>query len=186
MRNEYPEIIPEIKEGVLEKYKMVPVHHIKPYENNARFHPVSQLEAVMKSIQEFGFRGSILLDKNNVIIAGHARFEAICALGWERVQCEYVDDLSEEKIAAYRILDNEIAAMGSTDIRILQIEMRRYGFDFTPYGIEFKKAPDIEDESPVKQDSTQFIVSIMCNNESEQQKVYEEMQERGYDCKLIM
>lgn len=41
------------------------------------------------------------------------------------------------------------------------------------------------DEKPIK-DRNEFLVLIQCNNEPEQQKIYEEMQGRGFDCKLIM
>lgn len=41
------------------------------------------------------------------------------------------------------------------------------------------------DEKPIK-DQTEFIVLINCNNEREQQTIYEEMEKRGFQCKLIM
>ena len=46
---------------------------IKPYENNPRLNDAA-VEGVKASIQEFGFKVPIIIDKNNVIVCGHTRF----------------------------------------------------------------------------------------------------------------
>lgn len=51
------------------------ISKIKPYEKNAKVHPKKQIEQVANSIKEFGFNQPIVLDKNNVIIVGHGRYE---------------------------------------------------------------------------------------------------------------
>lgn len=118
--------------------RKIPLHEIKPYENNIKKHPIKQLEAICSSIQKFGFRQPIVIDRNNVIIAGHARYEAAAAMGMVEVPCEYADDLSEQDVNAYRILDNEIAKQGTTDFALLQIELMKLpDFDFKPFNIDF-------------------------------------------------
>lgn len=136
-------------------FRMVPLHLIKPYENNVKNHPVQQLAALTQSIQQFGFRQPIVIDKNHVIVAGHARYEAAAALGMENVPCELADDLSEEQINAYRILDNEIAKQGTTNIEALHIELTKLpDFDFKPFNLDIPKIETIsegltdEDEVP--------------------------------------
>ncbi len=120
--------------------RMVPLHEIKPYENNIKQHPVKQLESISHSIKSFGFKQPLVLDRNNVIVCGHARYEAAAALGIESVPCEIADELSEEQISAYRILDNEIAAQGYTDLIKLNVELGKLpDFDFKPFNIEFPK-----------------------------------------------
>jgi DNA modification methylase len=135
--------------------RKVPLHLIKPYENNVKNHPVSQLESITNSIKKFGFRQPIVIDKNNVIVAGHARYEAAATLGMAEVTCELADDLSEEEINAYRILDNEIAKQGTTNVDALQSELARLpDFDFSPFNVEFPKIEVLpegkcdEDETP--------------------------------------
>jgi DNA modification methylase len=124
---------------------MVPLHLIRPYENNVKQHPVKQLESVANSIKDFGFRQNIVLDKNNVIVAGHARYEAAAALGIQELPCEIADDLTEEQINAYRILDNEIAMQGYTDALKLNIEMAKLpDFDFKPFNLDIPKIGEIE------------------------------------------
>ena len=53
-----------------------PIGEIKVYDRNARAHPRDQIEALKGSIAAFGFNAPILIDENDVIIAGHGRLEA--------------------------------------------------------------------------------------------------------------
>lgn len=119
--------------------RMIPLHDIKPYENNVKQHPIRQLESIVQSIRTFGFRQPLVVDKNNTIVCGHARYEAAASLGIESVPCEKADDLTEEQINAYRILDNEIASQGYTDKHKLQIELTKLpDFDFKPFNLDIK------------------------------------------------
>ena len=77
-----------------------------PYENNPRQNK-DAVPAVMKSIQEFGFKVPIVIDKNNVIVAGHTRVMAAQKLGMDSVPCIIADDLTDEQIRAFRLADNK-------------------------------------------------------------------------------
>ena len=45
---------------------------IKPYENNPRVNDAA-VDAVARSIEQFGFRQPIVVDEEGVIICGHTR-----------------------------------------------------------------------------------------------------------------
>jgi hypothetical protein len=49
------------------------IHYLKPYARNARTHNDKQISKIATSIKKFGFNNPILIDKNNTIIAGHAK-----------------------------------------------------------------------------------------------------------------
>jgi ParB-like chromosome segregation protein Spo0J len=85
--------------------KNVKIGLIKPYEKNAKKHPAKQIKQVAESIKEFGFNQPIVVDKQNVIIVGHGRYEAAKLLGLKDVPTITVD-LTEEKAKAYRLADN--------------------------------------------------------------------------------
>lgn len=51
------------------------VSKIIPYERNNKIHDETQINRIANSIKEFGFRQPIVVDKNNIIIVGHGRFE---------------------------------------------------------------------------------------------------------------
>ena len=133
----------------------VPIHAIKPYENNVKQHPVAQLEILVKSIQRYGFRGTILLDKNNVIVAGHARYEAASVAGLSELPCEYADDLTEEQIIEYRILDNKIASMGFDDNdKFLEEAAKVPDFNWDDFGVELPTVEVIPEEGLTGDDET--------------------------------
>ncbi len=50
------------------KIQKIRIEDIKPYRNNAKLHPISQIEQIKKSILEFGNNDPIAIDENNVII----------------------------------------------------------------------------------------------------------------------
>ena len=51
------------------------IDEVKPYENNPRNNDKA-VKSVAKSIEHFGFKVPIVIDKNNVIVCGHTRFKA--------------------------------------------------------------------------------------------------------------
>ena len=92
---------------------------ILPYINNPRKN--LNAEKVASSIKEFGFQQPIVLDKENVIIVGHTRFEAAKILGLEKVPV-VIADLPKNKAKAYRIADNRLNQDSSWDTKLLNLE----------------------------------------------------------------
>lgn len=56
--------------------KLASVRSLRPDKRNARTHSKNQIRQIRKSIQRFGWTYPILVDENDVIIAGHGRYEA--------------------------------------------------------------------------------------------------------------
>ena len=116
--------------------KMVELKDLKPYENNPRNNDEA-VKYVAKSIEEFGFKVPMVIDKDNVIVAGHTRYKAAKKLGIEEVPCIIADDLTEEQIKAFRLVDNKVAERATWNDDLLEIElndilninMQDFGFD---------------------------------------------------------
>ena len=98
------------------------VSELLPYENNPRFND-NAVEPVAKSISEFGFKVPIVIDSSGVIICGHTRFKAAQQLGLEKVPCVIADDLSDEQIKAFRIVDNKTGELSSWKVDDLNAEL---------------------------------------------------------------
>ena len=106
-----------------------------PYANNPRNND-GAVDAVASSIKEFGFKVPIIIDKENVIVAGHTRLKAAERLGLEKVPCIRADDLTEEQVKAFRLADNKTAEMAEWDFDLLKeeissicgIDMQEFGF----------------------------------------------------------
>lgn len=101
----------------------IDVSELKQYENNAR-HNEKAIGPVVNSIREFGFRNPIIIDKNNVIVAGHTRLEAAKLLELDKVPCIMIDDLSEEQINAFRLVDNKTNELSTWDFDKLEEELK--------------------------------------------------------------
>ncbi len=82
------------------------IEDIKPYEKNPRKND-DAVEYVANSIKEFGSKVPIVIDKQNVIVAGHTRYKASKQLGLKEVPCIVADDLTDEQIKAYRLADQK-------------------------------------------------------------------------------
>ena len=98
-----------------------------PYKNNAKIHSTKQVNKIAQSIEEFGFNAPILIDENNIIIAGHGRFEAAKVLNLATVPCRRLTHLSENQKKAYILADNKLGELGTFDATILQAEIDSIG-----------------------------------------------------------
>lgn len=113
-----------------------PIDRVKPYEKNPRVNEHA-VDAVARSIQEFGFRQPIVVDESGVIIVGHTRWKAAQKLGWAKVPVHVATDLSEAQIKAYRIADNQTATLAEWDQELLPLELaelREMNFDLALTG----------------------------------------------------
>lgn len=133
--------------------KYISIDDIKPYKNNPRLNE-DAIPYVMNSIKEFGFKNPIILDKNNVIVAGHTRLESAKRLDMKEVPVIYADDLTKEQIKAFRLADNKVAEKSIWDYtkldeeldNILDIDMSMFDFDISTDDLDndFEENKEIE------------------------------------------
>lgn len=99
-----------------------PIEQVIPYDRNPR-HNDSAVDAVVRSITDFGFRQPIVVDSNGVIVVGHTRLKAAQKLGLTEVPVHVAGDLSAEQAKAYRIADNQTANLATWDLDLLKTEL---------------------------------------------------------------
>lgn len=104
------------------KVHEIPVDRLKEYENNARKNDKA-VELLKTSIQNYGFKVPIVIDKDEVIICGHARLKAAKQLGMKSVPVVIADDLTEEQVKAFRLADNKTAELAAWDFEKLEEEL---------------------------------------------------------------
>jgi DNA modification methylase len=95
---------------------------VQPYHRNPRVND-GAVDAVAKSLKEFGWRQPIVVDKQGVIIVGHTRLKAAQKLGLKEVPVHVATDLTPEQIQAYRIADNQTATIAEWDFDLLPLEL---------------------------------------------------------------
>lgn len=117
-----------------------PIDEIVPYENNPRDNDKA-VDAVASSISNFGFKVPIIIDKQNVVVAGHTRLKAARKLEMTEVPCLVADDLTDEQIRAFRLADNKVSELSSWDFSMLEQELANIEMDMSMFG--FKDMEDI-------------------------------------------
>ena len=140
--------------------EMVDIKTIIPYVRNPRKNDEA-VDKVAGSIQEFGWKQPIVVDKDNVIVVGHTRYLAAQKLGIEEVPILVADELNPQQIKAYRIADNKTAEFSTWDNEQLVLEIQELqndSYDVLKTGfeqeeidnlieiIEGTEVEDIEDE----------------------------------------
>lgn len=154
------------------KIEELKIYDIVPYENNPRNNDEA-VPAVAKSIEEFGFKVPIVIDKNNVIIAGHTRLRAAESLGLKKVPCIRADDLTEEQVRAFRLVDNKTAELAFWDFtkldkeleKLENIDMSEFGFDRDDFNEEMLE--DLFTDAPEKESKPKVIKCPHCGEEFE-------------------
>jgi len=119
-----------------EKYEMIDISELHPYENNARTHSNAQLEAICNSIKEFGFINPVIIDENNMILVGHGRIEASKILGLTKAPFRRVTNLTDDQKRAYILADNRLSDLGGWDEELLAQELESISLDMTAFGFD--------------------------------------------------
>lgn len=137
---------------------------IKPYAKNAKKHPQKQVELIAKSISRFGWQQPIKIGKDNVILAGHGRYQA-----WQEYKDKLVmkepwiinehgetisgkaetRKLTEQEEKAYRLADNQINALSDNDMDLVVEELKILDedlVDLTGYEKDLIIEPDEKDD----------------------------------------
>jgi ParB family transcriptional regulator, chromosome partitioning protein len=101
--------------------KILNIKDIKPYWRNPRSN-VEAIAKVKESIEKFGYNQYISVDKNNVIITGHTRYQALTQLGYTDIKVIEVD-LTDQEAKQYRIIDNKVGEIaGWTDDLVIELK----------------------------------------------------------------
>lgn len=106
-----------------------------PYDNNPRNNDEA-VSYVAESIKEFGFKVPIVIDKNNIIVAGHTRYKASKKLGIKEVPCLVADDLTDEQVKAFRLADNKVSEVATWDFEKLDLELSELELNMELFGFE--------------------------------------------------
>ncbi len=147
------------------KIEYIDVTALKPYEKNAKKHPKEQVDRIAKSIQDFGFRQNLVIDKNNVVVIGHGRLLAAKKLGLSVVPCVRVDQLTDDQVRALRLADNRVAE-SDWDIDLLNLELEDLDVDMSGFGFDI----DTDDDDDTEDYSLGGLRSSLQHNVFENQE----------------
>ena len=164
------------------------IKELKPYKKNAKKHSKEQVEQIANSIKEFGFTQPVIIDKNNCVVAGHGRILGAKKAGLKQVPTVMLEDLTEEQIKAYRLVDNKLNesdwdfSLLDEELEILSedIDMELFGFDTDMSDEDLEKALK-EVKFKVKE---KHLVIVACKTEEETKTLQDKLKKKGYDCQV--
>ena len=145
------------------------VEDLIPYYQNPRIISERAIDECAKSIANHGMRQAIVIDKNNIIVAGHTRLLACKKLDYQEVPCIVYED-DQEKIDAYRLADNKVAELTQWEDNFLTQELKKLqdldievaGFDFSESEDKFDAFDDLIDKD-VKLDEVGYNAKELSN-----------------------
>lgn len=107
-----------------DKIEYLTIGQLRPWPRNARTHSRKQIRQIAESINRFGFTNPVLIDDENMIIAGHGRVAAAQFLGLIEVPCRRIATMTAEEKRAYVLADNKLALNAGWDEEILAEELK--------------------------------------------------------------
>lgn len=154
------------------KIEYINIMDLVGYGRNARTHSEDQIQQLIDSINEYGFTNPVLIDENNILIAGHGRTEAAKQIGMQEIPVIRLKDLSENQKKALRISDNQLALNAGWDFQLLAAEisdLQSVDFDIDLLGFDDEFLEDIlagdtdklEDDQDEEGDSPQVKIIRM-------------------------
>lgn len=131
------------------------------------------VDTVAKSIEKYGFKNPLIVDTNNVVYCGNTRLKAARKLGIEEVPCIIADDLTEQQIREYALIDNKSNEIADWDMELLNDELS--DLDLSDFDLDWGVGDFYENEvadneyeqKELKDNNTNFHICPCCGCEFE-------------------
>lgn len=116
---------------------VLPVESLKPFPDNPRKHSERSIQGIAASIESFGFKNIVLVDKEHEVIYGHGRIEAAKRLGIKKIPVLIDQELSKDQAMALRITDNQVQTLSEWNELTLKqqvLKLKAMGMNLTVLG----------------------------------------------------
>ena len=117
--------------------------------NNIKIHTQEQIELIKKSIDKLGFNSIVVIDEENMILAGHGRVLALKETGEKTVPCLKISNLSEEEKLQIMMMDNTSVLMTGIDEEMAKLVIERLELaeaDLELTGLSLEKISELKIE----------------------------------------
>ncbi len=175
----------------MENMEVVPIDDLIPDENNARTHSKKNIDAIAVSLQKFGQRKPIVINKNNVVLAGNGTVEAARQIGWKGLAVWRVpEEWDADTQKAFALADNRTAELASWDSEILLGQLRELKLEDWNIGELGFKDFDLktreEIDTSIKEIAERYVVVIECEDENDQTALLLRLSQEGLRVRAIV
>ena len=167
---------------MIEKVK---ISVVKSNPNNPRIIKDNKFKKLVQSIEDFPEMlqlRPIVVNKDNVILGGNMRHKACIDAGLKEVYIIKADKLTEQQQKEFVIKDNSNFGEWDWDLLANQFDTR----ELIQWGIDVPKFDLDEDTKDLSENIKEsFRVEVELDSEEEQEKLYNELIDKGYICRLL-
>lgn len=180
------------------------ITHIKdllPDPRNARKHTPRNIQMIEESLQQVGSARSIVVDEDNVVLAGNGVIEAAGNVGMEGVKV--VDATGEEIIAIRRsnltddqkmrlaLFDNRTSELAMWDEAVIaelakEIDLSDFFYADELAALLGTATTDGQDDSSPQLGDLEYRVVVDCKDEQEQADLLARLEGEGYRVRALM
>ena len=155
--------------------------------NNARKHDAKNIMAIKGSLAKFGMQKPIVVNSQNIVIAGNGTLQAASEIGWTEIDIVR-SDLEGFNAAAYGLADNrtsELATWDSDTLNSTLEALKSVDFDLPAIGFDIGDFEEKERSDDVDLPDQKYEILITLKNEYEQKKMFDELSERSVQCVIL-
>lgn len=170
----------------------VPIADLVLQTRNPVTHSGQSLEAIKASYRQFGqVKPLVVNQRNREVVAGNGQLQAARQLGWTHLAVTWLD-LTDSQQAALAVADNRSAQFTDWDSDVLSALLDDIrGLEGGPGLADALLLDDLlgpADEEPAGQSeavASAWKIVVECRDEAHQKRLFEELQGRGEDVRLL-
>jgi ParB-like chromosome segregation protein Spo0J len=169
----------------------LPIGELKQDLRNARTHDERNLQAIVRSLQQFGQLKPVVVNRaTGIIEAGNATFEAAGRLGWTHLAAVRVKH-NPAAAHGFAIADNRTAELADWDDAVLEDLLSRLQ-DESPDLYDDLLLDELRQRAKLESETTEvdeipakYQVIVNCRDEEDQREFFERMEGEGRQVSLL-
>lgn len=169
--------------------QIISISELKMKSDNRNHHPQNQIEELAKQFKYQGFRNPLIVsNQSGEIVCGNGRFLAAKRAGLKELPVIFQDYDSAEQEYKHHVADNGISLWAELDIQNIKLDLQEFDFDSANLGIKDFNLNEQNLKNEIEkqlEEQEEFILALFANDEKQLEELFEEMNKREIQCKIM-